>query len=179
MDKNNLRKLCKNKRESIQERHNKSQAILENLKTLKLIENVKIVGMYASFKDEVETLGIFSYLKKFDIVVAYPKVIDKHVMKFYIVEDLSDLEKGTYGILEPKGLEKEVEPDVIIVPGLAFSEKMDRLGYGAGYYDRYLENKDVLKIGLCYQDLVIEDIEIDEHDVKMDYVITEEKIYKK
>lgn len=179
MDKNNLRKLCKNKRESIQEKHERSQAILENLKTLKLVENARVVGLYASFKGEVETEEIFFYLKKFSVEVAYPKTIGKNVMKFYIIEDLSDLESGAYGILEPKGLEKEVEPDVIIVPGLAFSEKMDRLGYGAGYYDRYLDNKEVLKIGLCYQDLIVESLETDEHDVKMDYVITEDKIYKK
>ncbi len=178
MDKNNLRIMCKNKRVSVKNKHDKSLSILENLKKLNIIEKAKVVGLYSSFNGEVATEEIFSYLKKSGVKVVYPKVIRTSVMEFYSIRDLRDLVKGTYGILEPPLKEEKTEPDIIIVPGLAFSEDGDRLGYGGGYYDRYLEGKNVLKIGLCYQDLIA-NIETDEYDIKMDYVITEEKIYKK
>ncbi len=177
MDKNNLRIMCKNKRVGIKNKYERSLSILENLKKLNIIEKAKVVGLYSSFNGEVETEEIFSYLKKSGVMVVYPKVIGKNVMKFYNVRDLSDLVKGAYGILEPT-CQEETEPDVVITPGLAFSEECDRLGYGGGYYDRYLVGKNILKIGLCYQDLIT-NIETDEYDIKMDYVITEEKIYKK
>lgn len=71
----------------------------------------------------------------------------------------------------------KVSPSVFIVPGLSFSKDGRRLGRGKGFYDRYLENKDVFKIGVCSEAQLSDEIEIQEHDVLMDVVITEKDIY--
>ena len=69
----------------------------------------------------------------------------------------------------------DFENSVIIVPGLMFDKELNRLGYGKGYYDKYLKSKNIYKIGLCYSCNLIDSLEIEEHDIKMDLVITEER----
>lgn len=71
-----------------------------------------------------------------------------------------------------------VTPDVILVPGLGFSSTGKRLGRGKGFYDRYLEGSNAVKIGIAFEVQIEEDIPVDSHDVKMDFVVTDQKIYK-
>lgn len=82
------------------------------------------------------------------------------------------------GILGPKLSAKEITPKIVIVPGLGFTSDGARLGRGKGFYDRYLEDRDVLKIGIGFEMQIEQDIPTDPHDVKMDFVVTDQKIYK-
>lgn len=91
---------------------------------------------------------------------------------------MDDMEKGAYGILEPKTVRKADENniDVILVPGLAFDRNGGRMGFGKGYYDRLLESSKAVKIGLCYDFQILEKIPTESHDVPMNFVITEKEI---
>ena len=81
-------------------------------------------------------------------------------------------------ILGPNQSEKVVTPKIIIVPGLGFSKEGIRLGRGKGFYDRYLEDKSVIKIGISFEMQIVDFIPTDSHDVKMDFIVTDHEILK-
>ena len=86
-----------------------------------------------------------------------------------------------FGILEPKKNKKEILPDLIMVPLVAFDKKLNRLGYGGGYYDRFLkkyEKKRIIKIGLAISCQEVKKLPLNSFDRKMDFVLTEKKLYK-
>jgi 5-formyltetrahydrofolate cyclo-ligase len=95
-----------------------------------------------------------------------------------------DLEVGAFGILEPKKkYAEEINPkniDLAIVPGVVFDKRMNRIGYGAGFYDEYLKllRPECVKIGLAYDFQVKEKIPFDDHDIRMDIIVTEREILK-
>lgn len=105
----------------------------------------------------------------------------------WLLEDVSELQPGMWGILEPTKARwgepgKEIAPDrldLIIVPGVAFDRSGGRLGNGAGYYDRLLAKvrKNCTVCGICFESQLVEHIEREPHDIAMDYVITEKTIY--
>ncbi len=108
-----------------------------------------------------------------------PKVINK-TMEFYSYNKETKLIKGTYGILEPDS-EEILIPDnntLIIMPGAAFSEDMGRIGYGGGYYDKYLAKHPCCKtIAVCYNFQIMPMIPMDEHDIKPDMIISDDNIF--
>ncbi len=109
---------------------------------------------------------------------AYPIVLDEITIEARIPEEWS---AGPYGIAEPsKGT--PVDPkdlDVILVPLVAFDEALHRLGHGKGYYDRFLQKTQALKIGIAYEVQKEKDIPVTDEDVPMDLIITEETVYWK
>ncbi|WDC85889.1 5-formyltetrahydrofolate cyclo-ligase [Caloramator sp. mosi_1] len=113
--------------------------------------------------------------------LVYPKTI-KSELKLIpcIVYKTDELCVGEYGILEPKDFNKidKNDIDLIFVPGVAFDKNGYRLGYGAGYYDRFLADFKGVKVGLCYDFQLVDSVYKNEHDVKMDYLICEEGILK-
>ena len=104
-------------------------------------------------------------------------------MDAYEILDLEkETTKGSFGILEPinevvedKRLIKPEEIDLVIVPGVAFDKNMNRIGFGGGFYDRYLSllKSSCKKVGLAYQFQIVEKIETEEHDMKVDMIVTE------
>ena len=97
----------------------------------------------------------------------------------YYIADISQLQKGAYGIFEPPQADKAKISDInaVIVPGIAFDKKGNRMGFGAGYYDRSLSDFGGTKIGICYDFQLLDKIYADSHDIPMDYIISEENIY--
>ncbi len=169
-----FRKMAFEKRKLIENKKAKDN-IIKN----KVLNNIKVkesknILIYVSLKLEVDTKEIIQelLLEKKNIYV--PRVLESQ-MEFFKINSLQDLQKGTFGILEPKGNQKLVDFNscCIIVPGLMFDFYNNRLGYGGGYYDKYLENKDIYKIGICYNDFLCQELKTNCHDVKMDVVITE------
>lgn len=146
----------------------------------KLINNTDInsaamVLTYISQPIEADTLQLIDYCFKNRITVAVPKCTDRD-MTFYVINSLDDTKTGMYGIPEPKqyctAADKRLFSDsVCIVPGLSFDGKGYRLGYGKGYYDRFLSGFDGRSIGLCYKAFMAEKIPTDEYDLNVDYVI--------
>ena len=91
----------------------------------------------------------------------------------------TSLKKGTYNIDEPTGGEQyRGKIDLIIVPGVCFNKKGYRVGYGKGYYDRFLKGKDSITVGLCYESLLTEEEFQCEFDIKVNYIATEKALYK-
>lgn len=141
-------------------------------------KNAKRIGFYASKENEVETiLSIEQALKEKRI--SLPK-IEKDKMNYYHIKSLSDLTVGTFDVFEPTTpyLTKENEMDLIIVPVVAFNRKKYRLGYGKGFYDRYLKNFKGHTIGLAFSMCEVDEDFQEEHDICLDMIITEKEIIK-
>ena len=107
--------------------------------------------------------------------------LKKRVLYHSEIKDFSDLEIGTFGVLEPK--EECIRPvmpeklDIVIVPGLAFDLQGNRIGYGGGFYDGFLKGLSAPKIALAYEWQIVNCVPSDEHDVKVDKIVTEDRIY--
>ena len=136
-----------------------------------------IIGVYAAYKSEVDTYGIMESLF-FDesITIVVPRILEDRQMEFIKINSFSDLKKNKMGILEPVGHEV-LEPSLILVPLLAFNERGYRVGYGGGYYDRYLEAHKAYSIGLAYEFQKTSLQFQEDHDVACDVIITNEGVY--
>ena len=141
----------------------------------------KLVGGYYPYNFEVDTLEILKNLigKKYEI--SLPKISKNNTMNFIKWSFNKPLLINNYGIPEPQE-QTIVYPDILIVPLVAFDDHLNRLGYGGGYYDRYiakvLKKKEVITIGLGYSFQKVEKLPYNENDIKLNYIITEKKIYK-
>jgi len=154
-----LRKELIEKRRNISDKASKDLAIFERMIALPEFINAKLVLMYVSTSIEVDTRRLIDYCFENDINVAVPVIVDE-VMRFFLIESLDDI--GDEVLVLTNG--------ICVVPGLAFDSRNRRLGYGGGYYDRFLREFSGYKIGLCYDEFII-DIPIEEHDVGVDLVI--------
>ena len=153
---------------------------------LKLIlENTKpcVVGSYLPFRSEFPTLRLNDELDKLNFNLSLP-CINKNdsSMTFRNYTSDSSLVPNIYGILEPSQNAEEVVPSIIIAPLVAFSLAGYRLGYGGGYYDRYIEknldNKSLIKIGLGFSFQKYDKLPNENHDQKLDWILTENYLYK-
>ena len=156
-------------------------------------QQAKTVMWYVHCRSEVITLpALASELKRSKRRVIPYCTHDEQGQKklgLWLLEDINELVPGTWGILEPPQarwteVEKQVdvrELDLIMVPGVAFDRNGGRLGNGAGYYDRLLEKvrKDAVLTAVCFESQLFERIEMEQHDIYMDKVITEQAIYSK
>ena len=157
-------------------RQEKSLKIMENLLTL--LEGKENIALYINTNDEVNTLDFIPYfLQNFKTVSAS---ITDETMQFYKIENVKRLTPGFKGILEPLPntlIEKE-DIEVMIIPMLGYDKHCNRMGYGAGFYDRYLEEFKGIKIGLAFAEQQYPLLPTNQYDVKMDYVITDREIIK-
>ena len=140
---------------------------------------IKVIGGYFPVNYEVDDMDI---LKKFDkkkYQISLPVIKKKFEMDFYKWSFNEPLKINMYGIPEPEKI-KLVYPDVILVPLVAFDKKLNRLGYGGGYYDRLIkklsEKKNILKIGLALSTQKINSVPTNEYDKKLDYIVTDKYI---
>lgn len=140
--------------------------------------NADTILIYASFGTEIDTISIAEELMKTH-VTAFPVSHENGIMTFHIVRSIEELHKGMYGIYEPDiSLPQPEITDhtICILPGLAFTPDGYRLGYGGGYYDRFLEKyPQIIKTALAYEELITENLPIMSHDVRADYIVTPER----
>lgn len=157
----------------------KDRLIAERLLSANEVKNADIVLMYASFGTEADTWQLAEKLLERRSILAYPLCGDNSGMTFHIVSSVKQLSAGKYGIFEPDASQPQpflTERSVCIVPGLAFTEKGDRLGYGGGYYDRFLAaHKVPCRIALSYDRLVVQELPLMPHDIRTDIIVTEER----
>lgn len=159
-----------------------SEKIISSLFSLQEFKKAVTVMFYADARNEVQTREAIKLALAMGKRVVLPKVKKDRGLLAVEIKDISDLKPGTFGILEPEsddGLEPEVI-DLVVVPGVAFDRQGHRLGYGAGYYDGFLPKlrPGVKKIALAFELQVAESIPVEEHDVKMDTLITEKCVYR-
>ena len=148
--------------------------IKNNILNNKKVIDTKNILIYISKDLEVDTKELIKDLWKMNKNIYVPKV-EKSTINFYKINDFKDLVIGSYNILEPiTNIKYQYnKKDLIIVPGLLFDKHNNRLGYGGGYYDKYLENKKLYKIGICFSNFIVDNLIIDKYDIKMDEIITE------
>lgn len=158
-------------------------AIKEYFISLKKSHNISVFLIYVSFRDEVDTKELIEYLLSSGGKVAVPRCYENGRMEFFVISSLENLRTSAYGILEPEDDERfrvtDFEDSLCIVPGLAFDSSGMRIGYGGGYYDRFLEkHENMISVGFCYDSLIEKSVLTEKHDRKVDYIITEKGIMR-
>ena len=149
----------------------KSQIIQNKVLALLQIKDKTTFFVYNAFKNEVDTLKIINELKSQNKTVCFP-LIKGEVM--YAAKPLSnDFILDKYGIKTPKEYELVNSVEVAIIPLIACDNLKNRIGFGKGYYDRFLNDKNILKIGICYDFQVVENFIVNEWDIPLDIIITE------
>lgn len=181
MEKEELRRLMKERRRALTDCEivEKSAAIQKKLFSVPEFINAKTVMTYISAFREVSTDGIINRLFECKKSVAVP-VSDTNSITITpsYISSTAELVRGAYGIKEPSVIRECAlsDIDIIIVPGIAFDVRKNRMGFGKGYYDRLLYGSDAIKIGLCYDFQLLDTIPYDKHDIPMDIIITEKRI---
>ena len=177
MSKSKIRKKILNiRRKKISQNINFS--FFEILKKIKK-KNLKIIGGYYPVNFEVNVLNFLNELEKKGYKISLPVIKKNKEMDFYLWSFKDFLKLNKFGIPEPEK-NKKVIPELIIVPLVAFDKKLFRIGYGGGYYDRYIQKylikKNILKVGIAYSFQKINKVPINKFDKKLDIIITEKYI---
>lgn len=175
MDKIELRKQMIKKRLDLSSEDHaaKSNLIISKLKQHPDFINAKILGIYVSFKNEVDTIALIQEIIKTK-KVSVPKT-NHHEMDFYLIDSLEELKLGTYGILEPHNnrLIDKNKIDLLIVPIVAYDRNNNRLGYGGGFYDRYLKDYHGSIIGLAFAFQQVKNLPVESYDLPIKTIIDE------
>ena len=172
MNKQILRNKYKDIRKNIKDKEKQNDIIFNKIINLEEYKQSNLILIYISLKNEVDTIELIKYGLKEGKQLAVPKC-EGNDMVFYYINSLEDLQEGNFGILEPKTnkIVKNFNNSICIIPGLAFDKQNNRIGYGRGFYDRFLKDYKGIKIGLTYKECICDKIDVDENDVKMDKVI--------
>ena len=152
-----------------------SQKIHNRLKQLEVFRNAKKIACYYPIGSEVLTQDIMQELLGDGKEISLPKVEGDNLV-FRKITGLKDLEKGSFGIMEPKdNCPEEKEMNVVLVPTVGITKNGYRLGYGHGFYDRFLSSSTAKTISLTYSKQIVKSIPISENDEKIDWVVTEDE----
>lgn len=182
--KKNLRLSLKQKRNdmSSSEKESKSNSITTKIISTSWYKNSDTILVYVSTEIEVDTKELIKYALNNGKKVAVPRCIPGTCeMDFYYISSLDDLETGTFSVLEPvieKCQKVEIFDNVLsIVPGLAFDLEGYRIGYGKGYYDRFLsKHRNMFNIGICFCNCIVTKLYRGRFDVSVNALITEKFI---
>lgn len=161
----------------------RDKKISDNIINSSCFQNANQVLVFASTGSEFDTSYIIEKCRISNKKVYYPKCLDKKGrMEFFLVNDIHDLKLGMYGIYEPK---EDCETysfqdgDIVIVPALSVDKVFIRIGYGKGYYDRFLKEFHGKSICPCYDEMRTDRLPSDEFDISVDFVATETGFYQK
>lgn len=155
----------------------KSKAIRLRLESTQEFKKAKYILVYISTNDEVNTHEFVKDCLERGNKVFVPKV-EKEGLEIYSIKDWNKLKPGNFGILEPFEIPDKTHPsemDLILVPGLAFDKKGHRVGYGGGFYDKLLKLTKGIKIGLAFEEQIVDKIPAEEHDVALDLIVTDKQ----
>ena len=163
-----------------QEKLRKDLLIAKKIHSLQIIKKAKTILFYMPIHGEVDLKPFFKKSKP-DKKFILPRVKNELTLHLYHINDLDDVEHGSYKILEPKlhlKRAKITDMDIALVPGIVFARNGHRIGYGKGFYDRLLKKIKCPKIGIAYDFQMVENIPGEAHDTPMDMIVTEKEIIK-
>ena len=181
-EKEALRKFLTNRRsemsqffESKNNLHTHIQPLINEIKN-------KFVGTYISFRNELDTKKLNQYLLEKGLKLALPAIdFENKEINFFMYDKDTELIENKFSILEPKNKDEVIFPKIIFIPLLGYSKSGFRLGYGGGYYDKYLSKNgigDVKKIGIAFSFQEVDEIPVEDHDERLDWILTEKHLYK-
>lgn len=160
-----------------------SKLAQERLIQLPEFIEARCIALYAPFQNEIDTAALLQRAFSNGSRVLFPAVCGSSML-LRQVTTVGDLEQGAYGILEPcaNGVDHQAdEPDLIVVPGVAFDVRGHRIGYGKGYYDRFLNHADLNAhlIGLCHDFQIVENgLPAEEHDVCLHTIVSDRRLIR-
>lgn len=181
MLKGEIRQSMQDKRWAMAEvlRGKAAQAIMKRILGMPSVAEAVRIFCYVSRPPEVDTWELIAALLDRGKEVYCPRMLSGDTMEAVRIDDIQDLKRSKFGIFEPltnQDTAAAEEMDVALVPGLAFDRKGTRLGYGKGYYDRFLRDGDIIKIGIGYAIQIVDTLPEAPHDMGMDMVVTESEI---
>ena len=184
MDKITLRGILLQKRAEISREQKKTmdRDIAAGIGDSPLFKNTSMLLIYAPLENEINLLPLALVARKRGIPVAFPRC-DKEsgTMQFYTLPEGQKLSPGAYGIPEPPEDAPLCIPDrraLCIVPALSYDLDGNRIGYGKGYYDRYLATFPGVKVGVAYASLLLKSVPTEPHDLPVDWLFTERGVYR-
>ena len=180
-----LKSKLRKKTLKIREKFNKKNIQINFDKILEILKKEKItkrnIGGYFPVNFEVDDLNILKKLEKNKFEISLPVIKKNSQMDFYKWSFINPLIINKYGIPEPIS-NKVIYPDILLVPLVAFDKQLNRIGYGGGFYDRYInkvkKSKKIITIGLAYSFQKVKKIPINKHDIKLNYILTEKELQK-
>ena len=184
-EKDAIRKECSTKRDEIElsERQQRSEKICKLATSLVSFRHADIILLYAPIKSEIDVMPIFKEALEKGKRVAFPRCnVEERTMKFHFVTSEDDLTPCAYGIREPREDLEVYDPQstqgvaVCYVPGLAFDAYGYRLGYGKGYYDKFMNQFTGCTIGVVYSEFIIKSLPRGRFDCHCDIMLTEKGI---
>ncbi len=169
----------------LRKKKNKKNISINSKKLLIFLKKKNIksknIGGYYSFNFELDITNTLKTLHKNKYRISLPAVSNNNIMNFYQWSPDDPLKINKYGIPEPL-TKKKIFPDILLIPLVAFDNELNRLGYGGGYYDRYISkfknNHKIVKIGIGFSFQRVKSLPINEYDKKLDYVITEQNFFE-
>ncbi len=157
--------------------------IFRELFKKKIFSESKIISSYISINNEIDTSELNNYIQKKNKILCFPTVFKKNYhLVFRKFSSEEDLVEGFMNIKEPSSNNEILTPDILFVPCLAFDTQGFRLGYGGGFYDRTFAHlkknkKNFISVGYAFEGQKVSSVPKDKFDIKLNYVITEKKIY--
>ena len=174
VSKKSLRNYALSLRKELINKKDLETKIINNVLNNKKVLEANNILIYVSLDMEVDTKELINKLWKLNKNIYVPKV-EENIINFYKINSFGNLVIGSFGVLEPitNIIYKDDNNSCCIIPGLLFDKNNNRLGYGKGYYDKFLENRNIYKIGICFSKFLVDSLVTDKYDIKMDEVITE------
>ena len=178
MDKAHFRRLMHRQRLALTSREvsEMGNAVRRRLLGMDIYGQARCISSYISVKNEVDTHGLIQATLEGGKCIGVPLTGKGGQMRHCRIASLSELKPAAFGLLEPSPEAEEIQAeafDLILVPGLAFDREGNRIGFGAGYYDRFLARTNAPKVGLAYDSQILHHLPSDPHDIRMDFLVTE------
>lgn len=178
--KKEIREICKKKRDGLKKEfcEEKSMDIQKRILSMTCFKEAENILCYSAIRNEPDLSFLMEEALRLGKKVFLPKVQGEDIF-FYEVQDLKACEPGAFSIMEPKMQERYKEEDdssLVLVPGIVFSTTGERIGFGKGFYDRFLcRHKNLLKIGICYDEFITYKWNSDSYDERMNLIVTDKK----
>lgn len=182
MDKRVLRATLLQQRAAltVAQREHLSHAAQSRVLKLSIFHDAEIIALYSPIRNEVETGLLAKAALQNGKTLCFP-CVDGESLRFYAVDSLADLETGCFGVCEPPRCGREVSAariDFLLVPGVAFDSHGQRLGYGQGFFDRFLVQSGFCgsRVALGYDFQVVDLVPAEEHDQAVDLLVTDKRL---
>lgn len=176
MNKNVVRREILDKRNSLSESYVMAKSVIITDKFYERYSYLDVFLLYYPLGKEVNTINLINRLYSLGKHIYLP-VVYRDIMEFREFESFESLQKGKFGIFEPTGKLLDKKPDIMCVPGIVFDKACNRIGYGGGFYDKYLSySSSYIKSAFAFDFQIVDNIETECFDIPVDEIFTDERV---